>query len=215
MKITKYPQSAFRIDYKNKILLIDPGSYCYNEEFTAENWGKVDILLITHNHSDHFVSDAVKVIKTRNPDVIILTTSEVKEILDEIDVKSEVIMSNETRNIHGINITGIKSIHGNLPDGKIPPKVIGFLIDNKVYHPGDTVYLYDKPSAEIVFVPISGTVTMNISEAVKFCNDINPKLIIPMHYDNPKYPVDANDFAKAMGDKALILNNGKTIFVNY
>ena len=39
MKITKYPQSAILIEYKKKRILIDPGSYCYNENFKAENWG--------------------------------------------------------------------------------------------------------------------------------------------------------------------------------
>jgi len=51
MKITKYPQSAILIEnYKGKRVLIDPGSYCYNKSFTPDDWGKIDILLLTHTH---------------------------------------------------------------------------------------------------------------------------------------------------------------------
>jgi L-ascorbate metabolism protein UlaG (beta-lactamase superfamily) len=40
MKITKHPQSAVLIEYKGKRILIDPGSYCYSENFKPQDWGK-------------------------------------------------------------------------------------------------------------------------------------------------------------------------------
>ena len=76
MKITKYPQSAILIEnHKDKKILIDPGSYCYNENFTADNWGKIDILLVTHTHSDHCLPEAIKIIKQNNPDLIIFSNT--------------------------------------------------------------------------------------------------------------------------------------------
>ena len=212
MKITKYPQSAFVIEYKQKKILIDPGRFCYNEDFTFEHWGDVDILLITHIHSDHFVPEAVRSISQKNANVIILTNREVKETLDELDVPCRILEPNQKVQIGDITITGVRSIHGPIPGKDELPNVIGFLIDSKVYHPGDTIYMYNKPKAEILMVPISAPVTMGIEGAAKFAKEINPKLIIPMHYDNPKYPEDPEEFVKAMeGYPVRILQNRQTI----
>ncbi|OGZ32629.1 MAG: hypothetical protein A2V69_00915 [Candidatus Portnoybacteria bacterium RBG_13_40_8] len=217
MKISKYPQSAILIeDYKNKRILIDPGDYCYNENFTANDWGKIDILLITHIHSDHCLSEAIKTIKQNNPDLIILSNLEVKDKLkNEADINSETIKPEEERQIGDIKITGVKSIHGDLPSGKPKPDVIGFLVDDKIYHPGDTIYLKEKPKTEIVFVPICGTVVMNPREAAKFAKEVNPKLIIPIHYDSPNYPVDVSDFVNEMGGyNVRVLKNGESIEID-
>jgi L-ascorbate metabolism protein UlaG (beta-lactamase superfamily) len=212
MRITKYPQSAILIEYKNKKILIDPGSYCYNENFTPNDWGKIDILLLTHIHKDHCFPEAIKVIHQNNQNLIILSNFQVKEKLSLENIECEILKEDQEKEINGIKIKGIKSIHGELPSGKPKPDVIGFLVDNKIYHPGDTIYLNKKPRVEVIFVPICGTVVMDIQEAVKFSKEINPKLIIPIHYDSPKYPVDVNDFVKEMkGYNIKVLKNGETI----
>lgn len=212
MKITKYPQSAILIEYKNKRILIDPGIYCYSEDFMAEMWGKIDILLLTHTHEDHCLPEAIKIIKQNNPQVTVLSNLEVKDKLALSNIDCEILKPDETRQIDDIKIMGIKQIHGELPSGKPKPDVIGFLIDDKIYHPGDTIYLEQKPKSEILFVPICGTVVMNPKEASKFSKEINPRLTIPIHYDSPKFPVDVNEFIKEMnGYNMKVLKNGEDI----
>lgn len=211
-KITKYPQSAVLIEYKNKRILIDPGKYCYNENFTAENWGKIDILLITHVHEDHCLPEAIKIIKKNNPNLIILSNFEVKEKLVLENIDCDILKPNEIKQIDGLEIKGVKQIHGELSPGKPRANVIGFLINKKFYHPGDTVYIEEKPKAEIIFVPICGTVVMNPKEAAKFSKEIKPKLIIPIHYDSPRFPVDINDFVREMNSyNVKVLKNGESI----
>ena len=216
MRVTKYPQSAILIEkYKGKRILIDPGSYCYGENFTPNDWGKIDILLITHTHSDHCIPEAIKIIKQNNPDLVILSNFEVKGKLVLENIHCKILEPDEIRQVGDIRIKGIKSIHGELPSGKPEPDVIGFLIDNKLYHPGDTIYLEQKQKAEVIFVPICGTVVMNFQEAAKFSKEINPKLTIPIHYDNPDYPVDVNDFIKEMnGYDIKALKNGESIEID-
>lgn len=211
MKITKYPQSAILIeDYKNKRILIDPGSYCYSDNFAPENWGKIDILLFTHVHGDHFMPEVAKTLAEINPDILIISNSEVKAELDGENIASKILQPGELVEADDIKIQGVKSIHGDLPNGKPKPDVIGFLIDDKIYHPGDTIYLQEKPYAEIVFVPICGVVVMNVLEAAKFIKEIGPKIAIPIHYDNPSYPVNVEDFGREV-EIAKILKNGESI----
>lgn len=212
MKITKYPQSAILIEgYKNKRILIDPGSYCYNESFTANDWGRIDILLITHIHPDHCLPEAIGIIKQNNPGLIILSNSEVKESLLSENINCEILGPDEVRQIDNLEIKGIKQTHGELPSGNPKPDVIGFLIDDKIYHPGDTIYLKEKPKAEIVFAPICGKVVMDPKQAAQFSKEINPKLTIPIHYDSPNYPVDVNEFVKEIaGHNIKVLKNGES-----
>lgn len=212
MKITKYPQSAILIeDYKSKRILIDPGSFCYNDDFKPEDWGKIDILLFTHVHGDHFMPEVAEALKEINPNILIASNIEVCDELSKLNIECEILAPEQEIDADGIKIKGVKSIHGDLPNGKPKPDVIGFLIDDKFYHPGDTIYLEEKPYADVVFVPICGVVVMNVAEAAKFVSEIDPKIAIPIHYDNPNYPVNVEDFAKATGSMAKVLQNGESI----
>ena len=211
MKITKYPQSAILIEeYKGKRILIDPGSFCYSESFKPEDWGKVDILLFTHIHGDHFMPEVAKKLLEINPDILIASNDEVCAELAKVNIACKVLLPGQEIDIDEIKICGVKSTHGDLPNGKPKPDVIGFLIDDKFYHPGDTIYLDEKPYADVVFVPICGVVVMNVQEAAKFISVINPKIAIPIHFDNPNYPVEPNAFAGAV-KTAKLLQNGESI----
>jgi L-ascorbate metabolism protein UlaG (beta-lactamase superfamily) len=115
---------------------------------------------------------------------------------------------------HGFRIKALKSIHGDLPNGRPKPEVIGFLINNKIYNPGDTINIPDKPKAEIVFPPICGTVVMDPKEAADFTQEVEAKIAVPVHYDNPDYPVDVEDFSKALSGEDIqvkILDSGQSI----
>ncbi|MFT4297816.1 MAG: MBL fold metallo-hydrolase [Candidatus Woesearchaeota archaeon] len=198
MKITKYPQSCILVNYKSKNILIDPGAFVYQQtDLKPEDWKNIDIILLTHEHFDHVDIDAIKIIlKNNNP--TILTNRPVHNLLLDNSIKSIMMHPGDLKIVDGIHIKGEISEHGPLPNGKPAPEVIGFLIDDKIYHPGDTVYLVKKPYADVVFVPICGTVVMDAKQAARFVNDIQCKLAIPIHYSNPKYPTGANEFERQM-----------------
>ena len=40
----------------------------------------------------------------------------------------------------------------------------------------------DMVKTDICFVPIGGTYTMNVEEAINYINDLKPKKVIPIHY---------------------------------
>ncbi len=214
MKITKYPQSCFLIKYNGMNILIDPGTYVFNlMNINPSDFRNIDIVLLTHEHSDHTYPEALKEIYQNNKCPIICNKP-VYDILQKELVPSEVLKYGDINEIKGVKIKGTKSTHGDLPSGKLKPEVIGFLIDNKIYHPGDTVYLKEKPYADVVFVPICGTVVMDAAHAVKFVKDINPKLVIPMHYDNPSYSQDTKSFVNLIKENSLnvkVLEFGESI----
>ena len=171
--------------------MIDPGNYGLD----VENLKKVDIILITHKNEDHCFIEAIKtIIKTSNP--LILTNKEVNEILKENGIESNILDVGKSDQINGVSIKAIRGKHG-LPPDKIIPEDIGFLINEKIYHPGDTVNFEGKPYADLVLVPIAGP-ELNIDTAVQFVKDIKCKIAIPIHYDSPRFPANPEDFLNKM-----------------
>jgi len=59
MKLTKYPQSCFLLEYKKTNILIDPGKYSFKNNFRISSWPQINILLITHSHHDHLYIDII------------------------------------------------------------------------------------------------------------------------------------------------------------
>lgn len=202
MKITKFPQSCLLIETKGKKILVDPGNLKYKEEY-FDIWNNVDIILITHKHSGHCNT----------------------EILEKIDTNIKIYSSNEVQNAHptlNINIVKEKDIidienkisievvhaeHGYIPPMKTGAKVIeniGYIIDDnetRIYITSDTICFQNEYKCDILCVPVSDYgVVMGAFEASLFAKETNAKLVIPLHADSPKYPVNF-DFVKEMFDK--------------
>ena len=215
MRITKYPQSCFLLEYNGLTILIDPGKYCYEAGFMARDWPKIDVLLLTHIHSDHTLPEAVQEIDGKSHPVI-LTNQEVARMLSEYSVHAEVLKAGSQREVKGIEVVGVWQLHGDLPSKMPKPEVIGFLIDHAFYHPGDTVATDNPPHAGVVAVPMCGQVTMDPTQAAEWIRRIEPKVAVPMHYHNPKYITDPQLFVQAMEGSGIaiqVLNGGESIEV--
>ena len=204
MKITKYPQSCVLINYKGKNILIDPGTFVYEQtDIEPKDWKNIDILLLTHEHFDHTDIGAIKEILENN-EPIIITNKSVQNLLKKENIDSEAVRVGEAKLVGDINIKGVYSKHGPIPGNRQIPETTGFLIDDKIYHPGDAAYMKEKPYADVVLVPICGTVVMDYKEAVKFVNEIGCKLAIPIHYSNPKFQLGTELFEKEMEEKGEV-----------
>ncbi len=221
MKITKHSQSCFLIETQNKKILIDPGTFVFQKENIDPNsFQNIDIILFTHIHPDHFDQENCDII-IKNNLPIILSTNEVAEKLKQkyTDLNISSAEKSYDQKFDEIQIKSFLSTHGPLPNGNPAPNVVGFSIDdneNIFYHPGDTLFLDKTTGANIIAVPFSGTVTMNIDEAKTQIQEIKPKLIIPMHYDSPNYPTPPEEFAQAMNGTDIevkILKDGESIEV--
>ncbi len=226
MKITKHAQSCFLIESdKGSRILIDPGTYVFGgkETLTPADFPDIDILIITHEHSDHFDIPSVKKIVENQPGIQIFSTEALK---DDISQEIGVVPNDleDTEKVSGLGsgkdiaLTGVPSEHGPLPSGDEPPKVCGVLIEEEngpsFYDPGDSIVL--NSNDDIIAAPICGKVVLNIDQAKEQLTKLKPKVAIPIHYDNPIYPVDVKDFVRAMegtGIEVKMLNDGESLEV--
>ena len=217
MKITKFPQSCLLIETKEKKILVDPGILKYKEEY-FNIWNSVDIILITHKHSDHC---NVEVLEKISNDIEIYSTNEVKTKYPNLDIN--IVKEEDVINVEDeITIEVVHAEHGYIPlmkatGGKVIEN-IGYIIDDKdtkVYITSDTVCFENDYKCDVLCVPVSDRgVVMGAYEAALVAKDTNAKLVIPLHADSPKYPVDF-EYVKAMFEKYEveyeILGNDETI----
>jgi len=202
MKITKFPQSCLLIETKGKKILIDPGTLKYKDEY-FEIWNSVDIILVTHKHSDHC---NVEILKKIDDNIKIYSSNEVKDTYPELPIN--IVKEGESIDIGSkITVEVVHAEHGYIPPMKTGAKVIeniGYIIDdgeNRVYVTSDTICFQNEYKCDIICVPISDYgVVMGPFEASLFAKETNAKLIIPLHADSPKYPVNF-DFIEEMFKK--------------
>lgn len=194
MKITKFAQSAILIKTKNKRILIDPGYIDYKEEYLTKQWSNIDVVLITHRHSDHCHMDYLKEIQKTAK---VYTNSDVLELYTEL--KAEIVKEGDVIELDDIQIEVVKAVHGYMPflqgDKKIKENT-GFIIDDqkkRLYHVSDSVCFENTYSCDILCVPVCNHgLVMGPFEAAHFAKATKAKLVIPIHYDNDSYPVDIN-----------------------
>jgi len=190
MKITWYGHACFKLMVKtnngNKISIItDPFDKSVG---LVPSRAAADIVTVSHDHYDH---NNVKTVGG-SPFVI--------EGPGEYDAK-------------GVFIRGIHSFHDESKGEERGINTIYVLEaeDLKICHLGDlgqnelTSEQLDKiGEVDVLMIPVGGVYTINGNEAVKIINQIEPNIVIPMHYKIPKLTIKLNSvdkFLEEIGEK--------------
>lgn len=225
MEIRWLAHSAFEIISQEGVkILIDP--------FISNNPActipveeiDVDIICITHGHSDHF-GDAMEI--ANKSGAIILTNHEISLFLNEQGIEAIGMNIGGSVSAKGIKFTMLDAKHSSSIDftdevlpGGCPTSFLITLEDGtKIFHAGDTGLFSDlekvigklyKP--DIAMVPIGDRFTMGPFEGALATMWLSPKMVIPMHYNT--FPAIAQDpalfsnFVKQLAPEVevLILN---------
>lgn len=214
--ITWYGHACFKVDN----VLIDPfvpNPLCnlpYDEIMEG-----VDVIAVTHGHADH-LGNAEELAKTY--DVSVVSNHEISVYLSERGVNAEGMNIGGTIEINGAKLTMVKAEHSSDISPTISGGVAaGFIINDRVYHAGDTGLFGDMEligeiyAPQIALLPIGGRYTMGIDEALVAIELIYPEIVIPMHYNTfPLIEVDVNEFVKkaeALGVEVVVPKIGEPL----
>lgn len=190
MEIKYYGHSCFSLRGKNAALITDP--YSPEIGFKLPRLA-ADVVTVSHDHYDHNNVDAVQA-KTR-------------EELFIADGPGEY-------EVAGISIFGVASYH-DASQGKTGGKntIYAITLDGiKLAHLGDLGHLLNDKQIEeingidVLFIPVGGTYTLGATQAVEVIGQIEPKIVIPMHYQLPRLKiklVPVEDFLKEIGVKGI------------
>lgn len=184
MIINWYGHSCFRLESGGIVVVTDP----FPKKIGLKPFkGKADIVTVSHDHWDHNNTSAIK----GAPFII--------DGPGEYEIKKTVFR-------------GIPSFHDKVKGKARGPNTI-YLIQMgqiRLCHLGD---LGDNLSdnqlerigqVDILMIPVGGVFTINSQEAPKIINQIEPRIVIPMHYQLPKLKIGAKlapvaKFLKEMG----------------
>ena len=186
MTISWYGQSCFRLESKDVRVLIDPFSGKIGLRAPRIN---DQIILVTHEHHDH-------------------------NNVDDVGPETFVIRGPGEYEKSGVQIVGVNAYHDNQEGAERGLNTIYILKmeDIRVCHLGDLGQheLTDEQigligAVDILMVPVGGTYTIDGTEASAIVKQIDPKIIIPMHYKISGLTVDGLEgpqtFLKEIGIK--------------
>jgi L-ascorbate metabolism protein UlaG (beta-lactamase superfamily) len=215
--LTWHGHSCFTLETdEGTRILIDPWlDDNPSADIKAKEVGKVDYILVSHGHSDHF-DDCIPIAKKTGATVI--STFELVGFCQSQGVK----------NGHGMNIGGayifdfgrVKltpalhtgSISGD-KDGTHTTDCSGFLISlnsgQRIYHAGDTALIMDmqllRGSVDVAILPIGDNFTMGPEDAARAVEMIEPDVVVPMHYNTfPLIEQNPEGFRQMVGDRARV-----------
>lgn len=156
---------------------------------------KPDIILVTHGHADH-LGDAMEISNlTQAP---IAGTHELSLFLSKQGIRNISLNLGGSFVFRDIKFTMLEAKHSadidiveeTAPGGIACGFLITFSDGTKIYHAGDTGLFGDMKTIigeiykpDIVLVPIGDKFTMGPFEAALATRWMNPKVVIPMHYN--------------------------------
>lgn len=171
MIISKHLHSCLFIKENDISILIDPGEYTANEQaLDLNSMEKLDYLLYTHEHADHFYLPLTKQIIEKFPDVKIYTNSAIVELLkkEEISARSENTEIIQILPIPHEKVFGIPRMCEN----------IQISVFGKLTHPGDSFRF--QLQTPVLALPVQAP-WGDVTEAVGYALKAQPKVIIPIH----------------------------------
>lgn len=167
--------ACFLIETPDVKIFVDP-------VWIRDSGTKADLIFITHAHFDHFSVEDIKKISTENTRYVAPA-----DVAKRLGRNARSVRPGERGEILGIGFEAVpaynigKSFH---------PKAngwVGYIINvngKRIYFPGDTDLIEEMRNidCDLALLPIGGTYTMTVDEAIEATKRIRAKNFAPMHY---------------------------------
>jgi L-ascorbate metabolism protein UlaG (beta-lactamase superfamily) len=231
-EVTWLGQAAFKIvSPGGKVIVTDPwlrlNPLTPPDYKKLEVFGKIDVLLVTHGHFDHFADAPALALMYDTP---IRAPGGLNQSAATLNILPARLLPrlNKGGTIEpapGIKVTAVRAEHSSelvwrnpttdKDETHVGGEAIGWIIELengfRIYHAGDTAvfgdmrYIGERYKPDLALVPIGGHFTMDPADAAWAVKEmIRPKAVIPMHYGaNPLAKGTAKEFTDAMGSSAI------------
>jgi L-ascorbate metabolism protein UlaG (beta-lactamase superfamily) len=200
VRITWIGHASVRISGSAATVYIDP--------WKVSEKGHADLILLTHDHYDHYSEPDIRTLMT--PSTRVVAPMSTPLVTDRIAAGKSISIGDVTvRAVPAYNIQ--KAFH---------PKAngwVGYVVTMDgitVYHPGDTDRIPEMKglSVDVALIPVGGTYTMDAREAGDVLKDIKAAHAIPIHYgDIVGSRRDAETFAGMCACDVHVLNPGESL----
>jgi L-ascorbate metabolism protein UlaG (beta-lactamase superfamily) len=191
-RFTWFKQSAYVWKGDGLTVYIDPWGVTIEDP--------ADLIFITHAHDDHFSVDDIE--RVRKDGTRIVAPADVAR---EISGDVTPVTPGDSLDVAGVRAQTVPAYNIAEERLEMHPKSngwVGYILtleDHTYYHAGDTDHAPELSDvrADVAFLPIGGTYTMEVSEAAGLAKAIAPQIAVPMHYGFVVgSPSDADRFVK-------------------
>jgi len=180
-----------------KAFLVDPAGTISGSD--VNKLQRLDVLLITHEHSDHFQRSATLAIQAKTGAVVIVNPSVFMQLSGAVPSDKLIKMrALETQNVEGVEIIAVASIHP-----ATEPLTYLVLADFPFFHGSDSGYNSALPAykslVKLAIVPTGGaSPTASPHEALNMVKALEPTDAVPVHGSL----AESNEFASLLAQQA-------------
>jgi L-ascorbate metabolism protein UlaG (beta-lactamase superfamily) len=185
LEITFIGHGTLMLRFNGIVIHIDP----VGEMADYSSLPKADIILVTHQHHDHFDPKVVRLLRKEG------TFIAAAEVCGIDDPNAIVMKNGDSRDVMGVHIEAVPAYniqHMRAPGKPYHPKgegngyVIGFG-DKKIYVGGDTENIpemKDLQAIDVAFLPANLPYTMTPEMAAEAALSFSPKILYPYHFSD-------------------------------
>jgi L-ascorbate metabolism protein UlaG (beta-lactamase superfamily) len=180
LKVTFLGHGTLMLDWNGWIIHVDP----FGQQADYRSLPKADLILITHEHSDHLDTKAISQI-TKNGTVVVANAASAGKLK-----AAQVLGNGQRTTVHGLQIEAVPAYNTTAGHTQYHPKgrdngyVLGFG-DTRVYIAGDTENIPEMSSLgdiAVAFLPMNQPYTMTPQQVAAAARSFRPKVLYPYHY---------------------------------
>jgi L-ascorbate metabolism protein UlaG (beta-lactamase superfamily) len=164
-RIIRYTHSCVRIEGDGAVLVIDPGIWSEPSALRG-----ADAVLITHEHSDH-----IDVLRLAGLGAPVYAPADAR--ISGLAVTG--VQPGQSFTAADFTVTAVGDRHAPVFGGDPDCANHGYLIDDRIYHPGDALAVPYQP-VETLFVPLQAS-WLKTAEAISFLRAIRPERAFGIH----------------------------------
>ncbi|MEW9531226.1 MBL fold metallo-hydrolase [Microbispora sp. NPDC049125] len=173
MELTKFGHACVRLDDGDRRLVIDPGGL--TDPAAVEG---ASAILVTHEHFDHFSESTLRAAAEADPELEIWTNGSVARQLDGLRVHT--VGEGAAFTAAGFNVkvygTWHAVIHRDIPRiGNI-----GFLVDDRLFHPGDALTVPEDATVDTLLLPVHAPWSAT-RELIDYVREVAPQRAVAVH----------------------------------
>ena len=182
--ITAIKHASLRIQYDGLEIQVDPVAK-YAPETDYSKFPKADVILVTHEHFDHFDGDTIATLKKDGTQVF--ANPAVQKMLGS----GTALANGEQRTLaKGISIAAVPAYNTTPGHTQFHPKGRdnGYVLTMgglSIYIAGDTEDIPEMANLkdiDVAFLPCTQPYTMTPEQVAKAARTIKPKVLFPYHY---------------------------------
>jgi L-ascorbate metabolism protein UlaG (beta-lactamase superfamily) len=170
--------ATFVMNWQGRTVYVDP-----YDQATYTGLPKADLILITHNHSDHLNTGTINTVRGTNATIV--APRAVYDMLTSPQKAIACVLTNgQTTNLLGMSIEAVPAYNGNHARGAGNGYVLT-IGDKRIYisgDTGDTPEMRQLTGIDVAFLSMNQPYTMTVAQATNAVTAFRPKVVYPYHY---------------------------------